>query len=164
MGYGDTYCDGVRLTMDILKQNGFEAIINDDLVGSFLGLGAFVGALAAAGVGALAAHAEGADSEQLIVVLLVGGLLGLSVIGVVSSSVVSYVTSLWVCFAMDPTVLHETKLSQYQKLTDALAVRWGSHTDVPCYEYVNATCTGSSTQSPPEYAASVPMQETHGTK
>ena len=28
--YGDDYCTSVKLTMDVLRQNGFEAIINGD--------------------------------------------------------------------------------------------------------------------------------------
>merc|ERR1712166_1012385 len=134
--YGDDYCEGVKITMDVLQQNGFEAIINDDLVGSFLGMGAFVGGLIAAGVGVLVAHAEGGNSDQLIVVGVIGLLMGLSIVGVVSSCVISCVTSFWVCFALDPAVFHSTKPMHYGRLMDALAHRWGGCQEVPCYAYV----------------------------
>merc|ERR1711865_976920 len=76
--YGDSYCEGVKITMDILQQNGFEAIINDDLVGTFLGMGALVGGLLAGGIGVLVAHAEDANTDQLVVVFVAGLLMGLS--------------------------------------------------------------------------------------
>merc|ERR1711998_531649 len=63
--YGDGYCDAVRLTMDVLSTNGFEAIINDDLVGTFLGLGTLVAGLVSAGIGAFVAYSEGAQAEQV---------------------------------------------------------------------------------------------------
>eukprot|EP00658_Telonema_sp_P-2_P001446 TRINITY_DN1053_c0_g3_i2.p1 TRINITY_DN1053_c0_g3~~TRINITY_DN1053_c0_g3_i2.p1 ORF type:complete len:519 (+),score=97.68 TRINITY_DN1053_c0_g3_i2:181-1737(+) len=155
--YGDSYCEGVKMTMDVLQQNGFEAIINDDLVTTCLGMGAFLGGLTSAGLGALVAHADGADAEQLIVVFIAGLLIGLSIIGVVCSSVVSCVSSFWVCFALDPTVLFQTKPSQYGKVASALAERWGGETEVPCYEYMN----GSSDQAPAAAAVIPPGQEFH---
>jgi len=147
--YGDDYCEGVKITMDVLQQNGFEAIINDDLVGSFLGMGAFVGGLIAAGVGVLVAHAEGGNSDQLIVVGVIGLLMGLSIVGVVSSCVISCVTSFWVCFALDPAVFHSTKPMHYGRLMDALAHRWGGCQEVPCYAYVEANCGSYQPQQQP---------------
>ena len=102
----------------------------DDLVTNFLGLGALLGGVIAAAVGGLVAHEEGADTDQLVVVVVTSVLMGLAIIGVVTSSVISCVTSFWVCFALDPTVLFNTKPRVYGRMMDALASRWGNVTEV----------------------------------
>eukprot|EP00656_Telonema_subtile_P008076 TRINITY_DN1378_c0_g1_i1.p1 TRINITY_DN1378_c0_g1~~TRINITY_DN1378_c0_g1_i1.p1 ORF type:complete len:530 (-),score=92.39 TRINITY_DN1378_c0_g1_i1:222-1811(-) len=147
--YGDSYCESVSLTMDVLKQNGFEAIINDDLVSTFLGMGSLFGSLLAAAIGAGAAKSAGADNDQLVAVVITGFLMGLSIIGVVSSAIISCVTSFWVCFALDPTELFNTKHEHYTRLMEALNTRWGGQCEVPCYEYVSSNCEPCTTASRP---------------
>jgi len=154
--YGDDYCTAVGKTMDLFMTNGFDLIINDDLIENVLMLGALgCGCLSAAG-GYLKAAASNDSDHDKYVCAVAGFLVGLGMVSIVNSTVVSCVKSIYVCFAQDPLVLYNTKRSCYDKLHMAWGRRFGA---VPCQAYLavamanNQSSAGANQYPPQPYAA-----------
>jgi hypothetical protein len=131
--YGDDYCSAVSKTMGLFSSNGFDLIINDDLIESVL----FMGALACGAVGAGSAYfvARDSDDNEKITCAVAGFVIGIGMMSIVNALVVSCVKSLYVCFAQDPLVLYNTKRSKYDKLTRAWMERWPE--GIPCQAYLD---------------------------
>jgi len=131
--YGDDYCTAVSKTMNLFSTNGFDLIINDDLIESVLFMGSLACGLVGAGSGYFMAR-NGGDDDKLVCGIA-GFFIGLGMMSIVNATVVSCVKSVFVCFALDPLVLYNTKHSKYQKLTDAWRARWPE--ELPCQAYLN---------------------------
>jgi len=124
--HGHTYYDAAKKASDIAEKNGMDALVNDELVGSVLTMGAAVGGLACGIMPVLVGRGSGALTySQSRVVLLMGGLLGYTIIMAVMAVVWSSVVTLFVCFAEDPTALYHTKPAEFQRLMTAWRERSG---------------------------------------
>jgi len=139
--YGDDYCSGVRKTMELFSHSGFDLIINDCLVERVLGLGSFACGLLGCGSGLLVANAKAKDFEdnsQNFYICGVGGLfIGFGMMSIVNATLIAVVKSTYMCFALDPLALYNTKRSTYDKLMDAWNERWGD-AGIPCQAYIDA--------------------------
>jgi len=125
--YGRTYIEAAKKASDIVQSTGVDALVNDDLVGSVLTMGAAVGGLACGTIPARLGVASGAlTTGQAWVTFVTGGLLGYTIIMAVMSVVWSSVVTLFVCFAEDPTALYHTKPAEFQRLIAAWRGRNGS--------------------------------------
>jgi len=124
--YGRTYIEAAKKASDIVRSTGVDALVNDDLVGSVLTMGAAVGGLACGTIPARLGVASGALTySQGWVTFIIGGLLGYTIIMAVMAVVWSSVVTLFVCFAEDPTALYHTKPAEYQRLVAAWRERSG---------------------------------------
>jgi len=121
--YGKTYCQAARATYDLIFSHGFEAVVNDDLIGFVLTMGCFLGAAVTAGIGA----ALGAliITEYWIFIAVVAFFIGFTMFLIVSEVVDSAVATYFVCFAQDPQVLQRNNPELYHKLTTTYNVQWG---------------------------------------
>jgi len=137
--YGKPYCEAVSDTMMLFSTNGFDLIINDDIIENLL----FLGALACGAVGAGSGYLVTINASQndQIISAVAGFIIGVGIMCIVNATIVSCVKSLFMCFAMDPLVLYNTKQSQYDKLMAAWSRRWPE--GIPCQAYIDV-----ATQSP----------------
>merc|ERR1711988_398045 len=124
--YGRTYIEAARKASDIVQSTGVDALVNDDLVGSVLTMGAAVGGIACGVIPARLGVVSGTLTySQSWVAFAVGSLLGYTIIMAVMAVVWSSVVTLFVCFAEDPTALYHTKPQEYQRLVTAWRERSG---------------------------------------
>ena len=116
--YGLNFTKASRRTWKLLRSNGLDVVLNDDIIGAVLMFGAFlVGALTGF-CGAVWAYMVGIESWFWSVgfpCALLGYVLGVATLNVVESAVLS----LYVCFAEDPDLLYYNEKDLYEKLCDA---------------------------------------------
>ena len=143
--YGEPYCGGVAILMDILRTSGLDLIINDDLVSGLLlmgetpinihtrdlivdDIGTVVTALLGGGISAVYVFVQDRNaSTQIALAALGGALVAALVQGIVLGILNSSVASLYVCVALDPAVLRVKHPDEFRKISAAWSARFGSH-------------------------------------
>lgn len=111
--YGKTYCEAAKSTFHLFSHHGFEAIINDDLVGSVLVLGCLIGASITAFYGAMVSLIFVED--HWILVAVIGFFVGFVLLSLTMEVVYSGVSAIFVCFAEEPDQLLSTDPDLYHK-------------------------------------------------
>jgi len=111
--YGKKYCDAAKDTWELIKERGFAAIINDNLISGVLTMGAILGGASAAFVGALVAAAL--LDDYWVGIAFICFLLGIALVMVTMEVVESGVCTIFVCFAMDPHALQRNDPELYNK-------------------------------------------------
>jgi len=111
-----TYCQAARATWQLIKSNGFDAIINDSLIGPTLGLGSLIGGiitgLTAGGV------AYAIVKDYWILLAIFGFFIGFVMVQTLTEVINSGVATTFVCFAQEPQVLQRNNPHLYQKFVD----------------------------------------------
>ncbi|KAG2836391.1 hypothetical protein PC111_g5031 [Phytophthora cactorum] len=116
--YGYKFTQAGKAVFELFKQRGFDAIINDDLIGNVLGFAALGVGLICAGVGALIAETTDAVTFQnstaflAILGLVVGIGVAVTPLAVIDSSV----ATIFVCFAEDPAAFQHSHPELYAPL------------------------------------------------
>jgi len=124
--YGRTYIEAAKKASDIVRNTGVDALVNDDLVGSVLTMGAAVGGVACGVIPARMGTASGTLTQsQGWATFVMGSILGYTIIMAVMSVVWSCVVTLFVCFAEDSNALYHTKPEEFHKLVTAWQQRDG---------------------------------------
>jgi len=152
--FGDDYCTAVNKTMAVFGGNGWDMLINDCLVEDVLCLGAFACGLVGAGAGvgvtflddSSTKYTSDQETTQRIIVGVAGFFIGWGMMAIVNATIVSCVKSFYVCMALDPLVLYNTKRSIYDKITAAWQRRWPE--GIPCRAYLDRAMVG---RAPAEY-------------
>jgi len=120
--YGKTYCEAAKSTWELLKYRGFDLIINDNIIGGVLILGAVIVGLITGAIGIIfAKFVFNLDFWALwgVVGLLVGMGISICAMEVIESSV----CACFVCYCEDPEALQRTKPQIYLKFTNAVNQR-----------------------------------------
>jgi hypothetical protein len=138
--YGDDYCTAVGKTMNLFATNGFDLIINDDLIETMLNMGALACGCLGAGVGYFVCM-HSSDNDK-IAAAVGGAVIGLGMMSIVNAAIISMVKSIYVCFAQDPLVLYNTKPAKYEKLINAWMQRWPE--GLPCQAYLDVAMQGQA--------------------
>jgi len=123
--YGTSFISSAKMTLNLFKNRGFTALINDDLTGMVLFAGAMIGgvvtAITGGGIGYVFYRDE-SDTVKVTVLpvmaatgFFIGLMLTMTTLYVVRSSVVA----LFVCFAEEPAALHDNRPEEYKRLTGA---------------------------------------------
>lgn len=116
--YGYKFTQAGRAVIQLFNDRGFDAIINDDLIGNVLGFAALGVGLICAGVGALIAETTDAVTFQnstaflAILGLVVGIGVAVTPLAVIDSSV----ATIFVCFAEDPAAFQRSHPNLYAPL------------------------------------------------
>ncbi|ORX86357.1 DUF580-domain-containing protein [Anaeromyces robustus] len=124
--YGKSYCQAAKDTWTLCKARGIEAIINDNIIGNVLGIGAIaVGSLTAvvtcfvAKVFSLGLLDNGKLSNEVIIIFgLIGFIIGCLSFSVVAQVINSGVATTFVCLCEDPDALRQTKPELWEKVRD----------------------------------------------
>lgn len=116
--YGYKFTQAGRAVFDLFHQRGFDAIINDDLIGNMLNLVAFGVGIICALIGvAVAQWGNFVSFDNSSVVLgLLGLFIGVGVAITPLSVVDSAVATIFVCFAEDPAAFQRSHPDLYQPL------------------------------------------------
>jgi len=117
--YGKPYCQAAKDTWTLCKARGIEALINDNIIGNVLSIGAItVGCLAAAVVFALGFFFAGAINPSIIIFTIIAFLAGILIFSVVAQVIDSGVATTFVCLCEDPDALRQTKPELWEKVRD----------------------------------------------
>jgi len=124
--YGKSYCEGAQATWELFKVRGFDALINDSLVGVALGFACVMGGLTGAAVSGLLSSFVFNDgvAGSWVVWAVLGFLFGFGLTMLAVEVVDSAVTTLFVCLAEDPAALQRTKPQMYQQLVPVIQQRY----------------------------------------
>ena len=125
--YGKSYCEAAQATWELFKVRGFDALINDSLVGVALGFASVMGGLTGAAVSAaLSSFVFQEAAGSWVMWALLGFLFGFGLTMLAVEVVESAVTTLFVCLAEDPAALQRTKPDMYAQLVPAIQQRYPS--------------------------------------
>eukprot|EP00455_Lapot_gusevi_P034542 TRINITY_DN380_c0_g1_i3.p1 TRINITY_DN380_c0_g1~~TRINITY_DN380_c0_g1_i3.p1 ORF type:complete len:535 (+),score=170.86 TRINITY_DN380_c0_g1_i3:87-1691(+) len=122
--YGRTYCESAKDTFEMFKTKGIDAVINDDLTGGVMALGAVVGGCVVGAVSLWLSHYV-YDMSNWALWVFSGFLIGLVMTMCAMEVIESCVASFFVCFAEDPAALNATKPEAYQHIATAWRARYG---------------------------------------
>ncbi|GMF19163.1 unnamed protein product [Phytophthora fragariaefolia] len=116
--YGYKFTQAGKAVLQLFKQRGFDAIINDDLIGNVLGFAALGVGLICAGVGALIAETTDAVTFQNSTAFLaiLGFVIGIGVAVTPLAVIDSSVATIFVCFAEDPAAFQQSHPELYAPL------------------------------------------------
>lgn len=101
-----------------MKSRGFDAVVNDSLIGGVLAFAQICGGLFTGVIAALVAY-YGFDADWRPWAG-VGFVVGLMLLVVVTEVVESAVVALFICLADDPMRLQQTKPDAYNRIMDPL--------------------------------------------
>lgn len=118
--FGKSYCQAAKDTWRLIKDRGVEAIINDNLVGNVLVMGAiFIGALCALfGFGYIHLFLSNdiVDNNAILVLVIICFFFGLVMTGVITNVIDSGVTTTFVALAESPDALRRTKPQLFERI------------------------------------------------
>ncbi|PKB99360.1 DUF580-domain-containing protein [Rhizophagus irregularis] len=118
--YGKSYCDAAKDTWRLIKERGVDAIINDNLVGNVLVMGAvFIGALCALfGFGYIRLFLSNdiVDNNAILILVLICFFFGLVMTGVITNVIDSGVTTTFVALSESPDALKRTKPQLFERI------------------------------------------------
>lgn len=116
--YGYKFTQAGKAVFELFHQRGFDAIINDNLIGNVLAFGALAVGLLCAGLGVLAAHVIKSISfnNAEVVLGIIGFIIGTGVAITPLSVIDSSVGTVFVCFAEDPASFQQSHPEHYAPL------------------------------------------------
>lgn len=117
--YGKSYCQAAKDTWTLCKERGIEAIINDNLIGNVLVIGALtvscLSVMVTCGIGFIL----GVEEAVIYVVFgIIAFLFGYMVFAVVAQVINSGVATTFVCLCEDPDALRQTKPELWDKVKE----------------------------------------------
>jgi hypothetical protein len=119
--YGKDYCSAAKATWTLFKTRGFEALANDNLIGSVLFIGALTVGMVCASVGLLYVKLSNSipqDTGHYVTVAIVALLLGSWMYLILTEVITSGVATTFVCLAEDPATLQRQQPELYAKVLD----------------------------------------------
>lgn len=121
--YGYDFLTGAKRTGELLQSELFTAVINDDLSGGVLFLGAALGGVCSGVIGLIWAAGSGMDSYLVVGLLafLVGVLVSTLAMGVIGSAV----ATTFVCWASDPAALQANRNEEFGRILEAAQPIYG---------------------------------------
>lgn len=116
--YGKPFCTAAKDTWEMIKNRGFEVIVNDNIIGTALGFGTLIGAAISVLSCFAVMKVAGLASEGVPFVgsLVVSFIIGLFFFNIISTSIDSGVATAFVCLAEDPIILQRTKPELWTKI------------------------------------------------
>ena len=118
--YGKDYCSAAKDTWQLVKTRGIDALINDNLIGSVMGMGSLAVGIFSGCVGAayVAASTLPKTPGSYAIVVFLSFFIGMSEFAILAEVIDSGVSTTFVCIAEDPSALARTKPLLYQKIRE----------------------------------------------
>jgi len=116
--YGKSYCQAAKDTWTLCKARGIEALINDNIVGSVLMIGALAVSCLSAVITFVVGFIFGIEVVTVGIFAGVSFIAGLWIFSVVAQVINSGVASTFVCLCEDPDALRQTKPELWEKVRD----------------------------------------------
>jgi len=116
--YGKPYCQAAKDTWTLCKARGIEALINDNLIGNVLAIGALAVGCLAGTVTFFVGYIFNVELVANIIFAVIALFIGLMVFSVVAQVINSGVATTFVCLCEDPDALRQTKPELWEKVRD----------------------------------------------
>lgn len=116
--YGESFIPAAKQAWGLMRSRGYDAVINDSLIGGVLAFAQIIGGLLVGIVTALVAW--GAFDTDWRPYAGVGFVVGVMLMTVITEVVESAVIALFICLADDPVVLQRTKPEEYNRIMNPL--------------------------------------------
>jgi len=120
--YGTSFMQSARRTADLFKAELFTAVINDDLSGGVLFLGAFIAGIIAGVIGGVWAAAR--DMDAYILWGFLAFLVGILIAALAMSVIQSAIATTFVAWATDPAALHANRPVEFGRIIEAGKTRY----------------------------------------
>jgi hypothetical protein len=118
--YGKPFYQAAKDTWTMIKDRGIEAIINDNLISNVLFMGSLLIGIVTAVIAyiyvAAARPSLTADTATLVMLLIIAGLIGLTMMSVVSGVIESGVATTFVALGEDPQTLARNQPVLFEKI------------------------------------------------
>jgi len=111
--YGKSYCRAAKDTWHLVHSHGIQAIINDNIISSVLGMACIASAAIAGVLGGVIIYAL--ESDYYIPVGILCALIGFVMVMQVLEVVESAVTTIFVCFAEEPAAMQRNCPELYDR-------------------------------------------------
>eukprot|EP00003_Mantamonas_plastica_P011991 TRINITY_DN2198_c0_g1_i1.p1 TRINITY_DN2198_c0_g1~~TRINITY_DN2198_c0_g1_i1.p1 ORF type:complete len:450 (+),score=86.66 TRINITY_DN2198_c0_g1_i1:577-1926(+) len=111
--YGKPYCAAATDTWNMIKDRGFEAIVNDNLISNVLWFGCFISGVISACISGIWAYSIRSISQEWPVAVTIGFFIGFVMMLTCMEIVESAVASIFVCFADAPEVMRSNMPELY---------------------------------------------------
>jgi hypothetical protein len=121
--YGLDYVQSAKETWQMFVDRGFEVIVNGDLTGMVLGMGALIGGVVTGVVCGIWARAM--DVYAWIFVAIIAFVIGYVMVYLIMTVIHSAVATTYVVWSEDPATIQQTRTTHYQKLRDAANIAYG---------------------------------------
>ncbi|KAI8076565.1 choline transporter-like protein [Gilbertella persicaria] len=122
--YGKAFVPSAKRTWTLIKDRGVEALINDNLIGNVLVMGALLVGILSSLLGYLylliAQPAYNSTGNMTPIVMLICFIMGMSMFSTISTVISSGVVTTFVCLAEDPEALRRTN----PELFEAIRQTW----------------------------------------
>jgi len=118
--YGKPYIQAAKDTWNLISNHGIQAIINDSLISNVLLIGSLIGGIACGILGAALGATWAGDYWPSIAAMAF--LIGYAITTVAMEVVQSGVSTVFVCFAMDPQALQRNDPRLYQQFASTYMV------------------------------------------
>jgi len=129
--YGKSFIPAAKEAWGLMRSRGFDAVINDSLIGGVLAFAQIVCGLLTGIVTALIANYSFETDWRAYAGL--GFVIGVMLMTVVCEVVEAAVITLFICLADDPVTLQRTKPNEYNKLMDPLHENYPNAVRGPIY-------------------------------
>jgi len=116
--YGKTYMDAAKSTWDLIKNRGFELLVNSDLTGMVIGLGMLVGGVVTGLIAGGWAYSFGV-SKYYIELGLLGFVIGALMVALIMNVLESAVATTLVVWAEDPHSISVTRPEHFARIRDS---------------------------------------------
>jgi len=116
--YGKSYCQAAKDTWTLCKARGIEALINDNLIGNVLVIGALAVGCLAGTVTFFVGNIFDVELVANIIFTVIALFIGIMVFSVVAQVINSGVATTFVCLCEDPDALRQTKPELWEKVRD----------------------------------------------
>jgi len=116
--YGKGFVQSGKETWDLFKAKGWDLIVNDDLTGTVLAIGALFGFAISGGVAML--WAVSADVKEPLLFGFVGGLIGYFMCFLVMNVLRSAIATTFIVQAEEPEAFRAARPAMFAKLADAI--------------------------------------------
>jgi len=118
--YGKSYCQAAKDTWTLCKARGIEALINDNLIGNVLSIGALsiacLSSVVTCLLGFIILNID--NTTSLIIYGVCAFIIGFMIFSVVAQVINSGVATTFVCLCEDPDALRQTKPELWEKVRD----------------------------------------------
>ncbi|CAI0552455.1 unnamed protein product [Linum tenue] len=122
--YGKGFNRSARDAWELFQSTGVESLVAYDCSGAVLLMGTLLGGLITGTCAAIWTHIKWeAKNERMLMVGSTAMLMGMVLVGVAMVVVESAVTSMYICYAEDPLLIHRWDAEFFSQLSEALHQR-----------------------------------------
>lgn len=117
--YGNSYVESWKCMVQLMKQNGLDAVLNDTAVGGIMLIAALCAGIIAGAVGLAIGLLFTLEAAKLVLFIVLTALVGFAVNFILLALMISAISTIFVCVSEQPEVLRDSFPELYNRLSEA---------------------------------------------